>query len=423
LKFYADAPDARQKVSVYSTILAFIWLVTPFVAAIAVVCAGPLSEYILGSRSYVRFIYLVLIYLPFGLTNDIAGTCFRASLRSTAFVVFTMSKFVLAVTLNIVFVVGLGYGAIGVLWSALLVGGTVAVAIQFVLLKGVGFHPDVRRLQPILRYGLPLVPFTVFEMLISDADKLFVGVFCPPADVGVYSLAYKLGMAVYFFFIMPFERIWTAYVFDLYRKPDGPQVYARVLTYLMLVLTTASLLVSIFSREIVRVMSAPSYWGAGPLVPIIVLAHLFYASTRVFNGGLLVTGKTGTLSWLTAMGLAANTACNLTLIPFYGPVGAALATLATYAIMAAISYGANQRAYPVQYEWTRTLGPIVLAGGLVVMGLPWGIERLGTAIVIHSALFLVFPVLLLVLPIFTPSEKAVPWQWIRRVFARKDKRV
>ena len=32
IKFYADAPDARRKVSAYATILAFVWVATPFVA-------------------------------------------------------------------------------------------------------------------------------------------------------------------------------------------------------------------------------------------------------------------------------------------------------------------------------------------------------------------------------------------------------
>jgi O-antigen/teichoic acid export membrane protein len=356
-----------------------------------------------------------LIYIPFGLTTDIALSFFRAMQRSVSFVVFSLARLVASLTLNIVFVVGLGYGAGGVLWSAILVNVVMAVAVQFVLLKGFGFHPDLRRLAPILRYGFPLVPFTIFEIVMHDGNKFILQWFCSQADVGVFSIAYKLGLAIFYFFSLPFERIWTVYVFDLARKPEGRQVWARVFTYFMLGVTAASLGVSLFIPEIVQVMARkPAYWGAARLVPVIVLAHLFYASTRVFNGGLLVTGKTEIISAFTAIGFGVSVLVNLVLIRFFGLMGAAVATLVTYVVMACMSYAVNQRAFPIAYEWKRVVVPLLLACGLFALGRLQGPERLWMAFGVHAALFAAFPIVLLLLGYFTPRERAAMWEWIRR---------
>jgi O-antigen/teichoic acid export membrane protein len=163
-------------------------------------------------------------------------------------------------------------------------------------------------------------------------------------------------------------------------------------------------------------MSAEPYWAAGRLVPIVVCAFLFYASTRVFHGGLLVTGCTAALSWLTAIGLVVNTAANLALIPPFGAMGAAWAALITHVILAAITLWASQRVFPVEYEWKRTLLPVALACALVIAGLPWGADRLGLAVAVHTALFVVFLISLLILPLFSADEKAALWRGVAAPF-------
>ena len=56
-------------------------------------------------------------------------------------------------------------------------------------------------------------------------------------------------------------------------------------------------------------------------------------------------------------GLAAlvNVGSNFYLMPHYGIMGAAVATLLSYAVMAVSIFIANQRIYPVRYEYGRIL--------------------------------------------------------------------
>ncbi len=424
LKFHADAADAKGKTAVYTTILVYIWAAVPFVASTVLLLAAPMAEVLLGSRSRVNLIYLALLYLPFGMTSDIAASFFRAMQRSTAFVILSFARFSLALMLNIFFVVGMGFGAEGVLWSSVIVAVSASIAVQLVVLKGVGFHPDLSKLRDILRYGLPLAPFTIFELLMMEADKFLLGHFASGASVGVYALACRLGLALFFLFTMPFERVWTAYVFDLYKRPEWRQVCARVLTYFMLVLTTAGLLFSLFIREIVHTMAAPSYWGAANLIPLIVLAQLFYAGTRVFNGSLLVAGATGMLSWFTAIGLSVNIGMNLVLLGVLrmGPLGAALSILTTYVVMAGLSFTASQRICRVSYEWRRVVTPILTAGVLVAAGFAVNVERMATALAFHALLFGVYAASLLLFRIFSASEKAAIREKVQRFTAYLGRR-
>ena len=98
-------------------------------------------------------------------------------------------------------------------------------------------------------------------------------------------------------------------------------------------------------------------------------------------------------------------------------MGAAVATLVTYVVMASMSCAVNQRAFPIAYEWKRVVVPLLLACGLFALGRLQGPERLWMALGVHTVLFAAFPVVLLLLGYFTPRERAAMWEWIGRARA------
>ena len=103
---------------------------------------------------------------------------------------------------------------------------------------------------------------------------------------------------------------------------------------------------------------------------------------------------------MTGAGAAVNVALNLILIPTYGMMGAAIATVAAYTTMAVGMAWWSQRIYPVPYQWRRvataTFGAVALAilGKLLDVGLPAAI-----------ALTLVYPLVLLALGFANPDER------------------
>ena len=95
-----------------------------------------------------------------------------------------------------------------------------------------------------------------------------------------------------------------------------------------------------------------------------------------------------------------NVALNLALIPPYGMIGAALATVAAYTTMAVGMAWWSQRIYPVPYQWRRVATAALAAVALAVAG-QGARRRPGCGLVLALA----YPLALGLLGFTSPEER------------------
>jgi peptidoglycan biosynthesis protein MviN/MurJ (putative lipid II flippase) len=103
-----------------------------------------------------------------------------------------------------------------------------------------------------------------------------------------------------------------------------------------------------------------------------------------FIAGIYIKERNKVLPFITGLGAAVNIIVNIVLIPPLGIMGAALATLAAYMVMAFAIYLQAQKAYRIEYEW----GRVRLL--FIVVGISYGLERLavGAELLTSSSLIL-----------------------------------
>src|SRR5919206_116095 len=106
-------------------------------------------------------------------------------------------------------------------------------------------------------------------------------------------------------------------------------------------------------------------------------------------------------NWLVpGAGAVVNVALNLALIPPYGRMGAAVATLVAYALLfAAMAWRAN-RVFPVPYQWRRVVTLAASAAALTVVG-----KAVGAPLALALVLALVYPLVLAPLGFYLPTER------------------
>ena len=95
-----------------------------------------------------------------------------------------------------------------------------------------------------------------------------------------------------------------------------------------------------------------------------------------------------------------NVALNLILIPPYGMMGAAIATVAAYATMFVGMTWWSQRIYHVPYQWRRVLTAALVGVALAVAG-----KLVGGGFAVALVLALVYPLALLPLGFYLPAER------------------
>ena len=106
-------------------------------------------------------------------------------------------------------------------------------------------------------------------------------------------------------------------------------------------------------------------------------------------------------NWVvTGAAAVVNICLNLILIPPYGMVGAAVATIAAYTTMFVGMAWWSQRIYPVAYQWRRVATAAAAGVALVVVG-----KLAGGGLPVAVLLALAYPLALLPLGFYLPSER------------------
>jgi O-antigen/teichoic acid export membrane protein len=103
---------------------------------------------------------------------------------------------------------------------------------------------------------------------------------------------------------------------------------------------------------------------------------------------------------VTGVAAAVNVGLNLALIPAYGMMGAAIATVAAYTTMAVGMAWWSQRIYPVPYQWRRVATAAAGAVALAVVG-----KLLDDGLPLAVALTAAYPLVLVLLGFTTSAER------------------
>lgn len=194
---------------------------------------------------------------------------------------------------------------------------------------------NTARARHLLNDSWPLIVSGMVIMIYMRIDQVMLGELATNRDVGNFSAAVQLVEAWYFIPMMISASLFPVIVES--RKLEKTVYEARIQRLYDLMIWIAiglALLVSISSRWIVTILFGSEYSGTAP-----VLSLQAWMATAVFFG-------VARQQWLTSEGylkdamhieIAAvllNVGANMLLIPAYGAVGAALASLTT-------AFGAN----------------------------------------------------------------------------------
>jgi O-antigen/teichoic acid export membrane protein len=239
---------------------------------------------------------------------------------------------------------------------------------------------------------------------IHFGDRFVLPHYRPFEDLGIYAIAYKLGML-----LNPvqaaFEAYWTAQVYQIVRRPDAEIVFARTFTYLMLVMSLCGLGVLVGTQPALRIMTPPAYFAAAAIVPIILAAYYIRALGDFFRIVFLAKGlptHDAACNWITA---SFCLTAYLVLIPRYGIKGAAVATFLSFVVAFGISYVWSSRIWRFRLELGRIAKLAGITGALTVVQIALPPSSVAVEIVRGAVLLLTFVGLLFLLRFPSPGEK------------------
>jgi O-antigen/teichoic acid export membrane protein len=428
LRSYCSREDEEGKRRVASTVVVFLTVTSLVVLAVLELAAGHISPLIFRSEEvfthaeYTKYFRIVFLTLFLNEGVAIALTVFRARGEPSKYATASIAQFLLAVTLNLVFVVGLRRGVEGVLYADMVTTACIYAVLMAGLVRQVGIRLSRHELRAMLAYGLPLVPTGLGSWMLVMADRWILVMLRGTGPVGVYSLGYKFGMVIQGMLVGPIQLAWLPFLFATAKQPKARETYIRVFTYFVLIALFAALAISTLAKELLMVMADPKYQDAYKVIPLVALSYVLYGCYFQLAAGIYLEGKTKFMALLMGIAAVVNVALNFALIPHYGIMGSAAATLVGYALLPVGTYVISQRYYRIDYEWTRVIKLAVVAALIYVASIFVGrsYSLVHSHVIVGGGkvlLLLTYPVLLYAIKFFRPEEIGLFKQSVRSATA------
>jgi len=203
--------------------------------------------------------------------------------------------------------------------------------------------------------------------ILHYADRYMLIRMASLKELGLYSVGVTIA-SVIVILTGGLRVAWMPIVYSSFREEESKQFYARIFDYFWPLVFLGAIGISLFSKEILFILAPPSYLGAYTVVPIVVLGVVFFNSALFFSFGIGIAKKNKYRLYLGIIVAALNVGLNLLLIPSYGRVGAAIATLISSVGYAVISFLISQKLYYVGYDLKTFLKIFVVTAGIISAG-------------------------------------------------------
>lgn len=205
----------------------------------------------------------------------------------------------------------------------------------------------------MLRFSIPLMFAGLAGVANEMIDRQFIKYLLPAdiakAQLGIYSAIYKLSIALVLF-NQAFRYAAEPLFFAEGEKGTDRKIFAQILRAFTIVMCFGLVTVLAFSDILKELfIRNESYWVGMEVLPILLMANVFLGLHTNLSIWYKLSDRTSFGIVITGIGLVFTIALNLWLLPRIGIMGAAYATLASYAAMAISSYALGAYYYPIPY--------------------------------------------------------------------------
>lgn len=298
-----------------------------------------------------RNLVAILALAPLFQAADAVDTWFQAIVRSQYTVYARNAAFIVSAIVRLA-LVQLRAPLAAFAWATVLEAALAASALVFVYaVTGASmrrWRVTTASAMALLREGWPLVISGLAVIVYMRIDVLMLESMVGSRATGLYSAAARISEVWYF---IPVAITASVAPSIAQSRIVDRRVYHARLQHLFRVLTAASLAVAIpatvLAGPAITMLYGVSYAAAGPVLATHIWASVFVCLGVAQSPWDVNEGLTRLSLMRTVAGAVANVVLNLVLIPRYQALGAAIATVVSYALSAFLLNAVSKRTRPI----------------------------------------------------------------------------
>ena len=373
-RHFVVAQDQRKRCELFTTTFIWVILSSAVIIGLSMIFSRPLSTLLTGNSGRADLVGLGALNAALDTLLLVSLLVFRMEKRPRGYIVYMFLKTVLILAGNYFLVWRLNMGVRGILMAGIAADLVVLAPLMYRVGRYFVWPIPGKLLKGMLAWGIPFVPASLATLILTLSDRLLLRFMKGFDQAGIYSVGYKIAGAVLLLYTA-FRFAWGPYMFELARDDEtARRTYPVVLNTLIAILGFFALALVGLSPELFGYLVGEAYWPARAVLIPISLSVLFNAMSLFFGAALQTRDRTIYIPAVTIFAALVNIMLNVLLIPRYGFMGAAWATLASFIALAYMNFRIANPFMPVTYKWGKIAGLIfVVSGGMAVI---WFVEPL-----------------------------------------------
>lgn len=263
---------------------------------------------------------------------------------------------------------------IGYIFLSNLIASLLTLVMLIPEMRGFPLRFNPRLWKEMVVYSLPLLVLGVAGIMNQTIDKILLPALYPDkadamSQLGIYGANYKIAI-VMVMFIRAFRFAYEPFIFSQNKNKgaEATQSYCDAMKYFV-IFAMAIFMGVMFYLDILKYFIAPEYFSGLKVVPILMMAEVFFGIFFNLSIWYKLTDKTVWGMWFSLLGLSVTLVLNAVLVPVWGYMGCAWAAFCCYGVMMAASWLVGMKKNPIPYPVRRIGMYVAVALTLYVIGI------------------------------------------------------
>ena len=269
------------------------------------------------------------------------------------------------------------YG-IGYIFLANLISTSIVFLLLIPQMVGFKYTFNRRLLGRILNYSYPLlilgiagvinqtVAQLVYPHIFEDSNEAF-------RQLGIYNACLKITVIITMF-TQAFRYAYEPFIFAKNKDTKDTKPYADAMKFFIIFALLVFLAV-IFYMDILKYIISKNYTIGIDIIPIAMLGEICFGIYFNLSVWYKLTDKTKYGAYFSILGCIIQVSLNIILVPIYGYIASAWATLICNLILMILSYFYGQKYFPIKYNLKTVFFYTLLVAIFYILGIYIPIEN------------------------------------------------
>lgn len=296
------------------------------------------------------YISFIVLFALFKVINETISTYWLLSENVLFFGVFKVSRTLLELLLSILFIVVFLWGLKGRILAIGIIGLVANLLVISIFIKKykVRLAIDKKLLKIGLAYSLPLIFHSIGGYILNISDRYFIDGMVSTAELGIYSVAYQIGMSFYILQIS-FNQAWVPYFMRIISNENFDKIKMVRQTYILSLISIIVFFILWLLVPIFYYFVGKEFQSGQDIVVWVLLGFLFNGFYLMVVNYIFYLKKTSIIATTTIVVGIINLILNYYLIPIYGIKGAAISTAISFFMSFVFFWWISNKYYPMPW--------------------------------------------------------------------------